>query len=633
MKAFGSARLAARAEQARWVLRGAFVVLIGAFFTAQVLEHQRYSLRAADNRLRAVPLTPPRGLILDRNGLVIAENVPGYSVKLLAPDLRQFDNVLAKLRTFVPVDTDRVTDAERRFAQEPFLPALIIRDASPAMVATLEERRSALPGLVIQEEPKRFYPDSTAVAHLVGYVGEVTDADLASHRYGDVRLGALVGRSGLELSYDSTLRGTPGVRYIEVNARNRLVREEGAAPPLPPVAGATLRTTIDLPLQRFVDSIWPAGVRGALVAMTPSGQILALYSAPTYNPNDFIGGISQARWAQYNDDRAKPLLNRAIQARYPPASPFKLAIAAMALRRGIVTLHSHMPEPCTGEYFYGDRVFRCWNHRGHGDIDLTTAIAVSCDVYFYQLGLKLGLEPILKDGALLGFRDRSGVDLTNEVRPRYPANSAYFDRLYGPRGWSNGVVLNLAIGQGENDQTLINMMRFYSALAGGGTSTEPYLVRPESSEVRSLGLNAEQLLGLRRALELVVAKGTAAASRMADLEMAGKTGSAQNPHGKDHGWFIGFAPADHPKIIVGSIMEFAVHGANVAPYVARVIRRFLLGAQDDSRGAIQLITQDEAVGARPVVALPDSIIEDTASAVDSTDPGDSTPRDSAGGPR
>ena len=631
MKAFASARLAGRAEQARWGLRGAFLLLIGAFFTAQVVQHQRYTLRAADNRLRAVPLTPPRGLILDRNGLVIAENVPGYAVKLLAPDLRQFQNVLAKLETFVPVDSDRAEDAVRRFVQEPFLPALIIRDASPAMVAELEERRSALPGLVIQSEPKRFYPDSSVVAHLVGYVGEVTDADLTSKRYGDVRVGALVGRSGLELAYDSTLRGTPGMRYIEVNARNRLVREDGAAPPLPPVAGTTLRTTIDLPLQRFVDSIWPAGVRGALVAMTPQGQILALYSAPTFNPNDFIGGISEARWEQYNDDRAKPLLNRAIQARYPPASPFKLAIAAMALKRGLVTLHSHMPEPCTGEYFYGDRVFRCWDHRGHGDLDLTGAIALSCDVYFYQLGLKLGLEPILHDGVLMGFRDRSGVDLTNELRPRYPTSTAYFDRVYGPRGWSKGVTLNLAIGQGENDQTLINMMRFYEALAGNGTSTEPYLVRPESTEVRNLGLRPDQLLGLRRALELVVAQGTAAASRMEDLAMAGKTGSAQNPHGKDHGWFIGFAPADQPKIIVGSIMEFAEHGANVAPYVARVIRRYLLGSQDDSRRAIELITKDEPVGPKPVLAAPDSIVEDTA-AVDSTDVGDSTASDSGGGP-
>lgn len=629
MKSFASARLEARADGARWVLRGAFLLLLSTFFGAQVIQHQRYSLRAADNRLRPVPLTAPRGLILDRDGRVIAENVPGYAVKLLAPDARQFEAMLDKLRAIVPVDSDAAAKAERRFEQEPFLPALIIRDASIQQVAALEERRSVLPGLVIQSEPKRYYPDSDAVAHLVGYVAEVTDADLGSKRYAGVRLGTLVGRSGLELAYDSVLRGTPGMRYIEVNARNRLVREDGAAPPLPPVAGATLRTTVDLPLQLYIDSIWPAGVRGAMVAMTPDGRILALYSAPTYNPNDFIGGISTERWSHYVDDRAKPLLDRAIQARYPPASPFKLAIAAMALRRGIVTLHSHMPEPCTGSFFYGDRAFGCWKHTGHGDLDLTQAIAQSCDVYFYQLGLKLGLEPILTDGVLMGFRDRSGIDLMNEVRPHYPPSTEYFDRAYGSRGWSKGVTLNMAIGQGENAQTLVNMMRFYAALAGDGTTSAPYLVHPDAGVERDLGLSPAQLLGLRRALELVVDQGTASASRSTDLEVAGKTGTAQNSHGKDHGWFIGFAPADHPTIIVGSIMEFAEHGTNVAPYVVRVIRRYVLGAGSDDRRAIRVITTDEAPAPELLTPVPDSVAEDTTT----IDTGDSTDVDSTGGLR
>jgi penicillin-binding protein 2 len=290
-----------------------------------------------------------------------------------------------------------------------------------------------------------------------------------------------------------------------------------------------------------------------------------------------------------------------------------------------------MPDPCTGSFFFGDRVFHCWRLSGHGDLTLTQAIAQSCDVYFYQLGLKLGLEPILHDGVLMGFKDRTGVDLVNEISPRFPASTAYFDRVYGPRGWSRGVVLNLAIGQGENDQTLINMMRFYEALAGDGTSRPPYLVERADSDVRSLGLSPDQLLGLRRALELVVRTGTAAATRMSDIDMAGKTGSAQNPHGKDHGWFIGFAPASQPTIIVGAIMEFAEHGSNVAPYVARVIRRYILGPQDDSRRGVDLVTTDEATTPRPGAAqAPDSIVEDTSEA----DPGDSgLAADTTGGRR
>ncbi|HWA40640.1 MAG TPA: penicillin-binding transpeptidase domain-containing protein, partial [Gemmatimonadales bacterium] len=449
MSDFSPSALDARAGQARWVLRLAFLVLAGAFFNAQILEHERYRLRSEDNRLRAVPLTPARGPILDRFGRIIAENVPGYSVKLLAPNADSLRQALDLLGRIVPVDSASRAETLRRFRAEPYLPALVIRDATTEQVARLEERRVLLPGLVIQAEPKRLYPAGSAVAHVVGYVAEVTESDLAANRYQGAQIGALVGKAGLELEYDRLLRGTPGMRYIEVNARGRLVREDGAAPPRPPATGAAVRTTIDLDLQRFVDSIWPAGVRGALVAMTPDGQVLALYSSPTYDPNLFIGGISGEQWRTLRDDPANPRYNRAIQGRYPPASPFTLAVAAMALRRGLVTFSSHMPEPCTGSFRYGNRVFRCWDPRGHGSLDLTGAIAQSCDVYFYQLGLKIGLENLLADGQAMGFRGRSGVDLEGEMMSIIPPDVAYFDRRYGPRGWSRGVVLNLSIGQGE----------------------------------------------------------------------------------------------------------------------------------------------------------------------------------------
>ena len=217
----------------------------------------------------------------------------------------------------------------------------------------------------------------------------------------------------------------------------------------------------------------------------------------------------------------------------------------------------------------------------------------------------------------------------NEVRPHYPSSTEYFDRTYGSRGWSKGVTLNLAIGQGENAQTLVNMMRFYAALAGDGTASAPYLVHPDADVDRDLGLSPAQLLGLRRALELVVDQGTASASRSSDLEVAGKTGTAQNSHGKDHGWFIGFAPADHPTIIVGSIMEFAGHGTNVAPYVVRAIRRYVLGAGSDDQRAIRVITTDEAPAPELLTPVPDSVAEDTTT----IDTGDSTDVDSTGGLR
>src|SRR5918995_322166 len=364
MNGFDSYRLRERADIARLVLIAAFVVLCSAFFRTQVIQHDKFQLKAETNRLRPIPLTPPRGSILDRHGRVIAENVPGYSVKLLASSTDSLLAVLNRLRRFVPVDSARVVDILERFRQARYQPALIF------------------------------------------------------------------GKAGLERQYDDTLRGTEGVRYIEVNARGRLVREGAASASLPPTPGNPITTTIDLDLQRFIDSIWPAGVRGAMVALTPQGEVRALYSAPTFDPNKFVGGISSADWRRVNTDPARPLLNRVIQARYPPASPFKLAISAMALKRGLIRLSTRMPEPCRGGLRLGNRVFRCWKKDGHGMLDLIGAVAASCDVYFYQLGLQLGLDAIIQDGVFMGFRDKSGIDLENELSPIWPSSTAYFDRLY-----------------------------------------------------------------------------------------------------------------------------------------------------------------------------------------------------------
>ncbi|MFL5507289.1 MAG: penicillin-binding transpeptidase domain-containing protein, partial [Gemmatimonadales bacterium] len=376
--------------------------------------------------------------------------------------------------------------------------------------------------------------------------------------------------------------GREGVRYIEVNARGGLVREQATVASLSPIAGKPLHTTIDVDLQRFIDSIWPAGVRGAMIAVTPKGEIRALYSAPSYDPNVFVGGIGAADYRALLRDSANPLLNRALNGRYPPASPFKLATAAMGLKRKEITLDTHMPVPCRGGLRLGNRVFKCWDKKGHGSLDLIGAVAKSCDVYFYQLGQRLGLEAIIEDGNLMGFHDKSGIDLPSEQSPVFPKDRAYFDKKYGARNWSPpATVFNFSIGQGENTQTLVNMVKFYAALSGDGKIHTPYVVAPRSAEAtHDLGLTAEQLAGLRQALVAVVERGTAARSRRADLTVAGKTGTAQNSHGEDHGWFIGFAPVDKPQIVIGAIMEHAEHGTTVAPYVVQALSRYVLGPSE-----------------------------------------------------
>lgn len=609
MSMMQSFRLRERADRARLVLGLVFLVLVGAFFKVQALESDRFRSSAERNRLRAVPLTAPRGLILDRNGLVIAENVPGYAVKILGNSRDSLRAVLRRVAGFVPLDSAAREAVVDRWVQAPYQPATILGNATFETVALLEEHRYELPGLVIQSEPRRHYPAGIALGHITGYISEISPAELEGGRFSEARMGTLVGKEGLEREYDHVLRGLDGVRYIEVNARGRMVREDAVSPAQPPIAGKPLQTRLDLALQVFVDSLWRAEIpySGSLLALDPDGGILALYSAPSFDPNEFIGGISTSRYAELNTDPARPMVNRVIRGRYPPASPFKLATAAMALRRGIVNPRSFMPIPCRGGMQYGNRFFRCWKPEGHGHVDLIGAMATSCDVYFYQLGQRLRVETILEEGQALGLTEPTGVDLPHEEVGFMPPNVAWYDSRYTPRGWSRAVELNLAIGQGENDQTLVNMVRFYQGVAGNGVMIPPHLVEPKpGAPERDLGLTREQLEILRESMVEVVQRGTAAASQGRDINMAGKTGTAQNPHGDNHGWFIGYAPADDPKIVVGAFFEFGLHGSSVAPYVARVIRRYLESIDPAYRGASMQFQAVPDTAPLPFEVRPDS---------------------------
>jgi len=592
------------ARTAVWIVLG---ILVMSFFRTQILGHGKYQLQSETNRLRPIPLPAPRGVIYDRNGHVMAENVPGYTVSLLPGPEANLRITLAHIASIANIDSAAIERVLQRARRAPYQPALVLGDAPFNVVSALEERRVVIPGLLIQAEPKRSYPDS-AVAQLVGYVAEVTEAERTS-KFAKVRLGGLVGKDGLELQYDSALRGDEGLRYVEVNARGQMVREAAAAQNFIPVPGTDLHTTIDLDLQQYIARMFPPGQRGAVMALNPNtGEVLALYSAPTFNPNAFVSGISPAYWRTLSENPARPLLDRTIKTRYPPGSTWKLAVAAMALKRGIVGPRSHMPIPCRGGLQYGNRFFRCWNARGHGDLTLTEAIAQSCDVYFYQLGIKLGVTSLLEDANDWGFRGRTGIDLPGEIPSEFPTGPEYYDRLYGPRRWTSAVALNLAIGQGENAQTLIQMVRLYQQLASDGRMRTPFVVRASTEAARaSLDLTADQLATLRRAMIAVVEQGTARGSRLSNLTIAGKTGTAQNPHGLDHGWFIGFAPADKPEIVIGAIIEFARHGTAVAPLVSRAIAHYL-GIDERTAAQLQVtVPNDSAPAPFQIPLVPDTI--------------------------
>jgi penicillin-binding protein 2 len=598
------------AQKVVWLVLG---IIVLSFFRTQILGHGKYQLQSETNRLRPIPLPAPRGVIFDRNGRVLAENVPGYTVSLLPGPEANLRATLERIALIANLDSADIGRVMQRVRRAPYQPALVLGDAPFPVVSALEERRVEIPGLLIQAEPKRSYPDTSLVAHLVGYVGEVTEGERGTKRFASVRLGGLVGKYGLEREYDDSLRGSEGVRFVEVSARGQMVREAEAAANLAPVPGADLHTTVDLDLQRYIAQAFPAGQRGAVLAMNPNtGEVLALYSAPGFDPNAFVGGISTAYWRSLNESPARPLLDRVIQARYPPGSTWKLGVAAMALKRGVVGFRSRMPIPCRGGLQYGNRYFRCWDARGHGELTLTEAIAQSCDVYFYQLGIKLGVTSMLEDGNALGFRGRTGIDLPDEIPSEFPTGPEYYDRLYGARRWTSAVALNLAIGQGENAQTLVQMVRLYQQLASDGRMRTPFVVRPSPNPPTpnvSLDLTEEQIAGLRRAMIAVVEQGTARGSRLANLQIAGKTATAQNPHGLDHGWFIGFGPAEKPEIVVGAIIEFSQHGSVVAPLVARTIAHYL-GVEDTRAARIRVVVPADSAPepfAIPGTPRPDSL--------------------------
>ncbi len=576
-----------RARIARGILLVSFGALAIGFFRAQVLQKAAYVLQSENNRLREVPLPGARGIIYDRKGEIIAENLPGYSVSILSPTEDSLRIALTTLAKVTPIDSAQQEFIVRRFRRAPQRPAVIFGDASFQVVSVLEERRVEFPGLIIQSAPKRYYPDGEAMAAIVGYTGEISEQQLASTKFEGYKAGQQVGKLGLEQQYEAELRGKEGRRFVEVDARNRVVRDAGVRAEEQPEAPPPLQTNIDLDLQRFAHAYFGDSLRGAVVALDPNtGGVLAMYSAPTYDVNKFIGGAPASYYQSLLDNPHTPLNNRALNGQYAPASTFKLATAIIGMQRGLVTMDSHMPQACTGSFYYG-RVFKCWDHRGHGDITLAQAIAKSCDVYFYQLGLKIGLASLLAGGVSLGFKDSTRIDLPGERRPRWPESVAYFNKRYGARGWNASVVLSLSIGQADNAQTPLNMARFYAALATDGAAPTPQIVTQTVARKQVVNLSSDQLQGLQLALADVVTRGTGASAQISGLTIAGKTGTQQNPPHPDNAWFVGYAPVLKPQIVVAVILEEGLHGTHAAQVATKIMERFL-----KKRLSLNILTPD-----------------------------------------
>lgn len=573
--------VARRGRQASVLLLLVIGFLLSAFFRTQILRNQQWVLQSEENRLREVPLPAARGIIYDRTGKIIAENAVGYSVSLLPKSEDSLRATLQRLKGTIELTPNQIDAAIRRYRRDRARPAVIIPDASFDVVSVLEEHRIDFPSLIIQSAPKRYYPDSGAVAAFVGYTGEINETDLASPQYQGYKPGQQIGKQGLERQYEGELRGREGSRFVEVDARNSVLREVTDRQ-LDPVGAPPLYTNIDLDLQRFVAKIFADSLQGGVVAMVPkTGEVLALYSAPSFDPNRFIGGVSTEYYDSLRNDPRKPLYNKALQGTYPPGSTWKLATAVIALESNAVTFNEHMQMPCTGGYYWGNRYWRCWDKNGHGSLNLSGAIAKSCDVYFYQLGVRLQVSRLVAGGVNLGFTSKSGIDLPEERRPSFPPTLDYYNQKY-PGGWTQAISLNLAIGQGENSQTVVNMAHFYSALAEDGFAPKPHVARIKEERLKILKLSIDQMAQLRTALANVAQAGGTAAVAGAALKglLAGKTGTAQSGTRKNgvelnHAWFVGFAPADDPKIVVAVMLEFGGHGTRAANIASAIIAHYL----------------------------------------------------------
>lgn len=557
-------------------------VLLTAFYNTQVVSGASYLLASEDNRLRPVVIPAPRGTIYDRFGEVVATSIPGFSVVLLPGSEETIQATLKDLQPFLGLADADIDKLMARRAGSPHTLLTITEDATFSQIAALEERRASFPNLLIVDRPKRFYPSGPAIGHIIGYVSEINDEELQMPVYAEAgyRQGRWIGKAGVERQYELHLSGVDGARFVEVDAKGRIVNPRSIVGVQPPEPGQDLRLTLDLELQKYIEEIFPDTMKGSVVAMVPStGEVLAMYSNPSFDPNDFVGGISNRLWSALNNDPLKPLLDRTMVARYPPASTFKLATAVMGVKRGLVNAQSRMPIPCTGGLSYAGRYSRCWYSAGHGYLDLASAIEKSCNVYFYQLGLQIGLQEFIDDGTRIGFGERTGIDLPGEARPIFPPSLEWYEERYGYRPKSSEV-LSLSIGQGPNTQTVLRMAHFYSAIAGDGTAPPPHLVPGEGNPEGAidLELTPEQLEQIWQGLVKVVQPGgTAVLSSLQHWQIYGKTGTAQNPPHPDHGWFVGFSgkPGGPAEIVVAAIIEHGLHGSDVSPMGAKVINHYL----------------------------------------------------------
>jgi penicillin-binding protein 2 len=572
----------------------AFAALTIGFWFLQIVQHKQYQEMAENNHQRTLALRAPRGVLFDRNGRVLVENRHSFTISIVREHTKDIERTIRLLSAAAALDPAEVKQIVNRHRGEPaYRPIVIVEDASLAQVAAITARRLdfELPDVVVEEVPTRRYPTDALAAHLFGYVGEASDAQLGD----GISQGAIIGQSGIERVYNKLLMGRDGERRVVVNSMGREIRTLGE---VPPVEGRRVQLTIDYDLQKAAeDGFRVAGFNGAALIMDPrDGEVLTYVSLPAYDPNAFASGIDRATWASLNSDKLLPLQNRVIQGRYSPGSTFKIVVAAAALEEGIVTPDFRVN--CGGGATFYGRYYKCWMKGGHGVIDMRHAIEKSCNVYFYTLGNMLGVDKIHEYAVKLGLHGKTGIDLPNEQESLVPSTQWKMQRYH--QKWYAGETISVAIGQGQVSVTPASLANMISTVANGGTRVTPHVVRavddgggwkviPPVAIADHKAFRPETLAALHDGLWLVVnGAGTGGRARIAGVDVAGKTGTAQviSNEGKqrargtdvdlrDHGWFVFFAPKDNPEIAGVIYAEHGEHGYLGAPIAKHVIETYM----------------------------------------------------------
>jgi len=586
-----------RLTAVQYVILAIFLVLAYGLWRLQVVQSDFYASLAEKNRVRNVPILAPRGKIFDREGRIIVDNYPSFTALLLRDSSRDLTADADLIAQGLHLDPKDLKDRIRHFATMPqYQPIYLKDDITPDELAFVESHRNELPELDTIMAHRRLYPRNGFMAHLIGYVGEVSEEMLNQPRWEFYNPGDVVGKSGVELEYNQFLMGKNGFRRAVVNSRGR---EVGRLDETPAEPGKPLKLTVDLDLQIAAEQALQ-GRNGAIVAMNPrNGEILAMVSRPTFDPNDFAIRVSRDEWQKLVDDENHPLLNKAIQAQLAPGSTFKVIMATAGLQEGIA---QDMHVVCNGGAVFYGRYFKCWvtaEHRTHGVVEISKAIYQSCDVFFYTLAEKLGIERIAKYATMFGLGQKTEIDLPQEVTGLMPSEEWKIRNF--KQKWYAGETISVGIGQGAVTVTPIQLARAIGSIASGGLMVRPHVANPSdlpagvipasnAPEPIPVPIDPHNWEIITDAMAGVVNPGgTAPSAHLQGIDFAGKTGSAQTISNalkaklgakgktqfKDNGWFVGVEPRRNPEIVVCALLEEGEHGYLAARTVAQVIKAYV----------------------------------------------------------